>query len=135
MCPLNCKRLCAHVQVLAHLMQSSAAPARLVPTFVCTASVQKGNSAAARGCYGQTLNGLYLNFGRLRHAVLLGRSNQWRSAMLTKTIERSLSSRQTVRPAAAVDSRAFHPLIDLMGAGMPFGRNVEIYGENEPAEY
>ena len=25
--------------------------------------------------------------------------------------------------------------LDLMGAPMPFGRNVEIYGENEPAEY
>jgi CRP/FNR family nitrogen fixation transcriptional regulator len=25
--------------------------------------------------------------------------------------------------------------LDLMGAPMPFARNVEIYGENEPAEY
>src|ERR1041385_2025042 len=33
---------------------------------------------------------------------------------------------------------ADHPLgssIDLMGAVMPFARNVEIYGENEPADY
>jgi CRP/FNR family nitrogen fixation transcriptional regulator len=33
---------------------------------------------------------------------------------------------------------ASHPLtdtFDLLGAAMPFARNVEIYGENEPAEY
>ena len=30
--------------------------------------------------------------------------------------------------------RALSP-IEMMGAQVPFGRNVEIYGENEPAEY
>ena len=37
------------------------------------------------------------------------------------------------RPAVAP-----HPLadsFDLMGAAMPFARNTEIYGENEPADY
>ena len=38
-----------------------------------------------------------------------------------------------MRPAVAP-----HPLadsFDLMGAAMPFARNTEIYGENEPADY
>src|SRR3569832_2170236 len=55
--------------------------------------------------------------------------------MLTQTIERSLPALQPLRPAAATASKGFHSSIDLMGAAMPFGRNVEIYGENEPAEY
>ena len=55
--------------------------------------------------------------------------------MLTQTIERSLPALQPLRPAVATASKAFHSSIDLMGAAMPFGRNVEIYGENEPAEY
>lgn len=54
--------------------------------------------------------------------------------MLTQTIERSVP-RQPVRPAPVVGSKAFHSSIDLMGASMPYGRNAEIYGENEPAEY
>jgi CRP-like cAMP-binding protein len=28
-----------------------------------------------------------------------------------------------------------HDLMDMMGAAMPFARNAEIYGENEPADY
>jgi CRP/FNR family transcriptional regulator, nitrogen fixation regulation protein len=55
--------------------------------------------------------------------------------MLTQTIERSLPALQPVRPAPPTASKALHSSIDLMGAVMPFGRNVEIYGENEPAEY
>src|SRR3569833_2730507 len=54
--------------------------------------------------------------------------------MLNQSIERTDSPRQPVRPAP-VASKAFHSSIDLMGATMPFGRNAEIYGENEPAEY
>lgn len=37
--------------------------------------------------------------------------------------------------AAFVASNAFHASIDLMGAPLPFGRNAEIYGESEPADY
>jgi len=55
--------------------------------------------------------------------------------MLSQTIDRSLPARHPVRPAPATVSKAFHSSIDLMGAAMPFGRNAEIYGENEPAEY
>src|SRR5512142_3514577 len=38
------------------------------------------------------------------------------------------------RPASA-SLRTLGNSIELMGASMPFGRNAEIYGENEPAEY
>jgi CRP-like cAMP-binding protein len=44
----------------------------------------------------------------------------------------------TARTRAEISPVASHPLsspIDLMGASMPFARNVEIYGEGEPAEY
>ena len=56
----------------------------------------------------------------------------------TNTISR-VSSRQpelrTGRPMAPQGSVAFGNSIELMGAPMPFARNAEIYGENEPAEY
>ena len=55
--------------------------------------------------------------------------------MLSQTIERSLPARHPAHPAPATVSKTFHSSIDLMGAPMPFGRNAEIYGENEPAEY
>ncbi len=55
--------------------------------------------------------------------------------MLTQTLERSAPARQPARPAPALGSKAFHSSIELMGATMPFGRNAEIYGQNEPAEY
>jgi CRP/FNR family nitrogen fixation transcriptional regulator len=42
---------------------------------------------------------------------------------------------QPMRPAPAVASKSFQTSIELMGAPMPFCRNAEIYGENEPAEY
>src|SRR6478672_7921046 len=45
---------------------------------------------------------------------------------------------QTAIHTATSRPLADHPLngsIDLMGAVMPFARNVEIYGENEPADY
>ncbi len=54
--------------------------------------------------------------------------------MLHQRLERSVAASQSVRPLS-VASRTFHSSIDLMGAAMPFGRNAEIYGENEPAEY
>jgi len=38
-------------------------------------------------------------------------------------------------PIAPPTSSTFGNSIELMGAPMPFARNVEIYGENEPAEY
>ena len=37
--------------------------------------------------------------------------------------------------APAVSARTLATSIELMGASMPFARNAEIYGENEPAEY
>ena len=46
------------------------------------------------------------------------------------------------KPASAIphtvpvmNSHTFGTSIELMGAPMPFARNAEIYGENEPAEY
>ncbi len=55
--------------------------------------------------------------------------------MLTQTLERSAPARQAARPASALGTKAFHSSIELMGATVPFGRNAEIYGQNEPAEY
>ena len=57
--------------------------------------------------------------------------------MLTQTmIERTATVRQQARPVAPVmGSKAFLSSIEFMGAPMPFGRNAEIYGQNEPAEY
>ena len=57
--------------------------------------------------------------------------------MLTHTaIQRTSTAQQPARPVAPVaGTKAFISSIELMGAPMPFGRNAEIYGENEPAEY
>jgi CRP/FNR family transcriptional regulator, nitrogen fixation regulation protein len=59
--------------------------------------------------------------------------------MLMRTAMHPTSSRPatTVRGRNGLPSRAHEPgsALDLMGAPMPFVRNVEIYGENEPAEY
>ena len=57
--------------------------------------------------------------------------------MLTHTaIHRTATVQQPARPVAPVTGgKAFNSSIELMGAPMPFGRNAEIYGENEPAEY
>ena len=38
-------------------------------------------------------------------------------------------------PAAPINSQSLGSSVELMGAPMPFARNAEIYGENEPAEY
>jgi CRP-like cAMP-binding protein len=57
--------------------------------------------------------------------------------MLTQTAIPSGFNRQPIamfgRPAVPV--RSPRGSIELMGVAMSFGRNVEIYGENEPAEY
>ena len=56
--------------------------------------------------------------------------------MLSQTMVNRKSSRQpAVRSAPPAASLALKGSIDLMGAPMPFARNTEIYGENEPAEY
>jgi len=56
--------------------------------------------------------------------------------MLTQTMTRS-SPRQPMphHSVPEMNSRSLGSSIELMGAPMPFGRNAEIYGENEPAEY
>lgn len=57
--------------------------------------------------------------------------------MLTQTALRSGLNRQAIAVAgrAAAPVPTAHRSIELMGVAMNFGRNVEIYGENEPAEY
>ena len=58
--------------------------------------------------------------------------------MLTQTTSRAGSFKQPTMALgqAARASKDLHPgTIDLMGALVPFARNSEIYGENEPADY
>jgi CRP/FNR family transcriptional regulator, nitrogen fixation regulation protein len=65
--------------------------------------------------------------------------------MLTQTTMRSghftqpaVSGRPGMPPAGSLAlsaGRALEGSIELMGAPMPFGRNAEIYGEGEPADY
>jgi len=59
--------------------------------------------------------------------------------MLSQTmINRSSSTQPAIhanRAAPPVSARTPATSINLMGAVMPFARNAEIYGENEPAEY
>jgi CRP-like cAMP-binding protein len=57
--------------------------------------------------------------------------------MLTQTALRSGLNRQAIAMAgrATAPVRPAHRSIELMGVAMSFGRNVEIYGENEPADY
>jgi CRP-like cAMP-binding protein len=59
--------------------------------------------------------------------------------MHTQTMINRSSLRQpgarVARPVPSVGSSTLSNSIDLMGAPMPFGRNAEVYGENEPAEY
>ena len=49
----------------------------------------------------------------------------------TAQVRRAISTAPTMPPASHNLSDSF----DLMGAPMTFGRNEEIYGEREPAEY
>ena len=58
--------------------------------------------------------------------------------MLTQTTINRNSSRQPASRAArpgAGNSVGLGSSIEMVGAPMPFSRNAEIYGENEPAEY
>ena len=57
--------------------------------------------------------------------------------MLTQTLQTE-SPKHGRYGTGARPAVAPHPLadsFDLMGAAMPFARNTEIYGENEPADY
>ena len=47
---------------------------------------------------------------------------------------RTIPTRQAV-PPTAVAPRGLDGPLDMMGSQMRFGRNAEIYGEGEPAEY
>jgi len=57
--------------------------------------------------------------------------------MLTQTALPSGLSRQAIAMAArgTAPVKPTRGSIELMGVAMSFGRNVEIYGENEPADY
>ena len=57
--------------------------------------------------------------------------------MLTHAAIRTGFSRAANNPAprAHAAGGSFFDSINLMGAIMPYGRDAEIYGENEPAEY
>ena len=58
--------------------------------------------------------------------------------MLTQAVARGVSSKQIATQARLVPAVGGHTLdgnIELMGAPMSFGRNAEIYGEGEPADY
>ena len=54
--------------------------------------------------------------------------------LIPRTASRPVSGR-AARPLPLVNQPATSNSIELMGAPMPFARNAEIYGENEPAEY
>jgi CRP/FNR family transcriptional regulator, nitrogen fixation regulation protein len=60
-------------------------------------------------------------------------------AMFAQTMLNRVSSRhpagRTGRPVPPVSAHPVGNSVELMGAPMPFARNAEIYGENEPAEY
>ena len=59
--------------------------------------------------------------------------------MLTQTMMNRGPAHQpagrTVRQSPQVSSHPVSGQIEMMGATIPFGRNAEIYGENERAEY
>jgi CRP/FNR family transcriptional regulator, nitrogen fixation regulation protein len=59
--------------------------------------------------------------------------------MLTQSMINSGTSRQpairVTRPVPASSPRTANNALELMGAPMPFCRNSEIYGANEPADY
>ncbi|HTQ83744.1 MAG TPA: helix-turn-helix domain-containing protein [Pseudolabrys sp.] len=58
--------------------------------------------------------------------------------MLTQTASRNVSGQPAThagRTVPPVGARSSATAIELMGAAMPFVRDAEIYGENEPAEY
>lgn len=55
--------------------------------------------------------------------------------MLTQTIQTERHAGRGAQARAQVGSYPLADTFDLMGAPMPFARNAEVYGENEPAEY
>jgi CRP/FNR family nitrogen fixation transcriptional regulator len=60
--------------------------------------------------------------------------------MLTQTMIHRTSPRQSTdrvarRAPSTTNSVSIGSSIEMMGAPMPFSRNAEIYGENEPADY
>src|SRR6516162_3919759 len=57
--------------------------------------------------------------------------------MLTPTVRPASFHRTTVQPHSKPDriGHASADIVELMGTVMPFARNAEIYGENEPADY
>ena len=56
-------------------------------------------------------------------------------AMISRTAARP-STERPARPApSGTGSVSLGSSIEMMGAPMPFARNAEIYGENEPADY
>jgi CRP/FNR family transcriptional regulator, nitrogen fixation regulation protein len=60
------------------------------------------------------------------------------TAMLMRTAIQATSSRHPATVRARNGVPAPHGVgssLDMMGAPMPFARNAEIYGEDEPAEY
>jgi CRP-like cAMP-binding protein len=59
------------------------------------------------------------------------------SAMLTQTMlhRSSQPAARSSRPLPPTNVRTLATSVELMGTVMPFARNAEIYGENEPAEY
>lgn len=59
---------------------------------------------------------------------------QTQTTMINRVSPRQVESRSN-RPLGPVAPTSFAGAIELMGAPMPFSRNAEIYGENEPAEY
>jgi CRP/FNR family transcriptional regulator, nitrogen fixation regulation protein len=83
--------------------------------------------------------GDYLNFGRRIPGLSVCIELIGETAMLMQTT----SNRNSLRPQerhglptpAAGHSINFGGAIEMMGASMPFARNAEIYGENEPADY
>jgi CRP/FNR family transcriptional regulator, nitrogen fixation regulation protein len=61
------------------------------------------------------------------------------TAMLSQTMISRPSPRQSTnhvaRPVPAANAVSLGSSIEMMGAPMPYARNAEIYGENEPADY
>ena len=58
--------------------------------------------------------------------------------MLTQMISRNASGQsaaRTARPVPPVGARTSGNAIEMMGAPVPYARDSEIYGENEPADY
>jgi CRP/FNR family nitrogen fixation transcriptional regulator len=55
--------------------------------------------------------------------------------VLTPTTPKQSANRDVRPRPSEVPSSHSHSAIEMMGAPMPFSRNSEIFGENEPAEY